>query len=308
MPEPNPDDTGPFQQNLIDEDLEALDEGALRSRLREVQRQLEAAHSQESELQRRLKDVLSASQRQLGEIARVHSRFLPNRFPILGGLGFAANCRPCADVGGDFYDVFELRDGRVAFCMADVSGHGAMAAISMATTRALLRTALIEAEPVDQPSDVLARLSYWFGPQLDDEQFVTMWLGIYDPPTCLLSYASAAHPSAILWRKEKDDPEYIPVEPTVPLGISGIVPPPAEDGMLKLKPGDRVLLYTDGWTETPSRTGEVLDGERFLEFFANTQGQMLAHVPLMMFMDFERHAVGTRIRDDLSLLVMDRVQ
>ena len=254
-----------------------------------------------------MKHLLDASRRQMHEIARVHARFLPMRFPMTGGLEIAAHCRPCADVGGDFYDVTDLSDGRVAITMADVSGHGASAAVAMATARALLRAALADAFEDTGPAQMLMMLSRWMQGQLEVEQFVTMWLGIWDPATEELRYASAAHPSAVVWNHASPDPEYLRVSATTPLGLTGIEPLPAEEGSLAVEIGDRIFLYTDGWTESPSAIGKFLEGEAFLDFLANSEGQRVAQVPLMLFTEFERHLANSRIRDDVSLLVFDRV-
>ncbi|MDX1973660.1 MAG: SpoIIE family protein phosphatase [Candidatus Sumerlaeia bacterium] len=259
------------------------------------------------QLQGELRQALKSNRRQLEEIAKAHARFLPTSYPMVGGIEVSAHCRPCADVGGDFYDMFELADGRIAICMADVSGHGAMASMSMATSRALLRTALLEAEPYHNPSDILLRLSYWLGHQFDVEQFVTMWLGIYDPATNILSASSAAHPAAILWPHE-GEPEFVKLESGLPLGLAGIAPQPYPEVEVTLQPGDRVFLYTDGWCETPTREGKVLEGEVFLDFLSNAYGQPILQVPTVLFMLFERHAAGSRIRDDVSLLVFDRAE
>lgn len=259
------------------------------------------------QLQGELKQALKSNRRQLEEIAKAHAKFLPHSYEKTGGISVSAHCRPCADVGGDFYDVFEMADGRISICMADVSGHGAMASMSMATSRALLRTALLEAEPYNTPSDILQRLSFWLKHQFDVEQFVTMWLGIYDPATNMLAVSSAAHPKAIIWPRGKEL-AYIELEAGLPLGLAGIDPLPYPETEIKLQIGDRLFLYTDGWCETPTREGKVLEGEEFLDFLGNAYGQPISQVPQILFMQFERHAAGSRIRDDVSLLAFDRVE
>lgn len=254
-----------------------------------------------------IRSAFEGQRRQLDQMAAAVQRYLPQSYPVMGNLAVAGHCRPCADLGGDFYDAVELADGRIALCMADVSGHGAVAAILMASTRALLRAALHECAPGDGPGIIIQRLSRWLTSELLDTEFVTMWLGLYDPGTGVLRHSSAAHPQAIIWRNGALEPEYVESETSFPLGLSGIVPEPAAETTLLLEPGDRLFLYTDGWTESVSAAGGYLEDEHLLDLFANSAGQLTDTVPTLLFTEFERHAADSRIRDDVSLLVVDRL-
>lgn len=285
---------------------------ALRHELANVKREASGASdsrigvpSSKDALMRSLKEALDVNRRQMEGIARVHARFLPARFPVLAGLEIAARCRPSTDIGGDFYDAIELADGRVAITIADVSGHGPIAAVTMGITRSLLRVALLEVKPEEGPSAVLLRLAQWTGMLLEDDQFATMWLGIWDPATEKLTFARAAHPQAVLWRAD-GNPEFLMTAGTIPVGLAGIDPIPAPEDEVELGLGDRVFLYTDGWNETPASDGSVLEGQRFLEFLDNAYGAPIDQVPSILFMEFERHAANARIRDDVSLVVFGR--
>lgn len=290
--------------------------GRLRQRvisLEKLQAEYERARRAEAEkterlqkMQAALKSALEANRRQLHEISKVHDAFLPRHFDLLGGLEFGGHCRPCHDMGGDYYGAEELPDGRIAICIADVAGHGAQAAVALATTRALLRVAFYEIQDHQGPSDVLLRLATLFRNLLTVEQFVTMWLGIYDRRDGVLRYSSAAHPPAVYWPAE-ESPQYLKIEPSLPLGLAGIEPTRATECSLDVELGDRFFLYTDGWNESPSAQGKTLSGELFLDFLANAYGQPVAMAPSVLFMEFERHAANSRISDDVSLLVFDRV-
>ncbi len=251
-----------------------------------------------------LKKAFMAKQRQMDQISTLHARFLEHDFRPMAGLDFAAHCRPCADVGGDFYLVRALSDGRVAVCMGDVSGHGAAAAVATATTRALLGVALEEAEPGHGPGRVLWQLSTWLQKELEPEQFVTMWLGLWEPVSSTLVYASGAHPPAVICRGGSN-PEYLSHEQTFPIGLSDIDPEIAEETERKLDPGDRVIIYTDGWTESPSWDGGYLEGDRLLDFLGNADMAPLRQVPVLLLMEFERHAANSRITDDVTLLAFE---
>lgn len=260
-----------------------------------------------SDIQATLQGTIKSNRRQLEQIAKAHEKFLPHSYPKAGGVEFAAHCRPCADVGGDFYDVFEMFDGRLAICIADVAGHGATASICMATARSLLRAALLEAEPYHSPSDIFEKLSFWLSNQFEIGQFVTMWFGIYDPETKKLSASSAAHPKAVIWRHDSD-PEYLDIEPGLPLGLAGIESSGFEEVTIDLGVGDRIFLYTDSWLETPTKNGDMMDKQAFLNLCSDTYGHSVKQVWQIMFMHFERHAANSKIMDDISLLAFDRVE
>ncbi|MCC5877697.1 MAG: SpoIIE family protein phosphatase [Candidatus Sumerlaeia bacterium] len=259
------------------------------------------------ESEERARRAYQAKQREMDKIAEVHSRLLPSRFEATAGLAFTAQCRPSADVGGDFYLVLPLQDGRVAIAIADVSGHGAKAAVATATSRALIYTALREIKPEEGPSIILSRVSSWLQDQLDVEQFVTVWLGFWDPGTEELVYASCAHHPAVLARPSCELC-YLPQDTGLPVGISGVIPDPPPQQSTKLEVGDRIMLYTDGWVESPSTAGETLDGKRFLEFVADAEGQPLEQLTLFLFTQFEHFVANTSISDDVTFLAFDRVE
>lgn len=254
-----------------------------------------------------MKQAFDGQRRQIDQMVAAIQRYLPSRYPVMGGLAISGHCRPCADLGGDFYDATTLPDGRVALCMADVSGHGAVAAILMATSRALLRAALMETKPGEGPAHAMFRLANWLGSEFLPTEFVTMWLGIYDPETEILRFANSAHPHAVIWRHGVYDPEFLPSENTFPLGLAGIEPEMPIEGEIAFHPGDRLFLYTDGWIESESSEGRFLDGPEFIEFLANTAGQPNDHAATLLFTEFDRFLANSRIRDDVSILIVDRL-
>lgn len=279
---------------------------ALSSEIRQLRRRLETTEGAMLRAET-LKSAYDGQRRQLNQMAAAVQRYLPSSYPEMGGLLVAGSCRPCADLGGDFFDAVELRDGRIAVTMADVSGHGAVAAILMASSRALLRASLAEISPSEGPAAVMYRLARWLSSEFLETEFVTMWLGIYDRDAGTLRYAAAAHPTAIIWRRGEPDPVYLHSENGIPLGLAGLDPERPPEHEIEFREGDRLFLYTDGWTESPSRDGVLLEGPALLDLFANSAGQTVDMVPLMLFTELDRHLADSRIRDDISLLVVDRL-
>jgi serine phosphatase RsbU (regulator of sigma subunit) len=283
-----------------------LHDKSLDSQVRHLRRRLETTEVAVLSA-KNMRSAFDEQRRQLNLMAAAVQRYLPSQYPLMGNLAISGHCRPCADLGGDFYDATELPDGRIALCMADVSGHGAVAAILMASSRALLRAALYESSPTDGPGLIMQRLSRWLASELLASEFLTMWLGLYDPATGVLRYASAAHPQAVLWQTGAPDPHFLDAQNTFPLGLAGLPPEVAREEQVVLEVGDRLFLYTDGWTESPSASGTLLEGDDLLNLFANSAGQSTDHTPIMLFTELERHLADSRIRDDVSLLVVDRL-
>ncbi len=241
---------------------------------------------------------------QIKEIKTLQADFLPHQFPILGGLAFTAFCRPCIEVGGDYYDVFTLPDGRVCITMADVTGHGARAAVCMAMTRSLTRAAASQMTRNHDPAWMLQRLNSWLCDQLADSQFVTMWLGLWDPQTGRLQYSRAGHPSGILWPAEKD-PILLEDPGVPPLGLfSYIQPPPVES--LEIPPGCRFVLYTDGWSESFDPNGQIYDDAGFLASLKSAAGLSLEQIPEVLLRRLQEFVQGEPLDDDISLLIFER--
>ena len=185
--------------------------------------------------------------------SRLQAAGLPNAFPEVPGLRCTAFYRPGSDealIGGDWYDVFRLPDGRVVLTIGDVSGSGLEAAITMGNIRQALRSiAQIHPEPavmLDAADRTLA---------IDAaERQVTAFVGVLDPVTSFLTYASAGHPPALLRDAAGDLSELSTFG--LPLGIDARVPRASES--VAVPPHSLIVLYTDGLTES---TRDILEGE-----------------------------------------------
>ena len=169
--------------------------------------------------------------------------FLQQQLPSLSNVGFSATYLPAShesNVGGDWYDAFELPDGRIMFSLGDVAGHGVDAAVTMSRARqAIITAALQEGEP----AVVMARANLTL--MLQDTKFATAVCGYVDPRSLRVTYASAGHPPGILARPsgELQMLEY----DGLPLGVAHdatyrTFALDAEDDAL-------LVLYTDGIIE-----------------------------------------------------------
>jgi anti-sigma regulatory factor (Ser/Thr protein kinase)/uncharacterized protein YigA (DUF484 family) len=177
-------------------------------------------------------------------------RLLPTELPEIPNVGFAARYIPAAEastVGGDWYDVFQLRDGRVAIAVGDVAGHGVWAASLMGELRTALRVYALE---TPRPSLVLSKLSR-FVSERGLESMATCSYAILDLDRAAITVASAGHPPPLLITA--DGTRFIEQSAGPPLG--GRMHFAYEEADFRVEPAEILMLYTDGLIE---RRGELL--------------------------------------------------
>ncbi len=188
-----------------------------------------------------------AQERMAQEMALAHNlqqKLLPavERFR---GADVAARVKPAEQVGGDFYHVLRLSDGRIGVMIGDVSTHGFPAALMMAMS---LSAAAIYASEGGSPSRVLRRLDDALREELENtEMYLTIFYGVIDPETCDLVYSNAGHPHAFVFRDDGSNERLLATDP--PVGFAG--PEAYHDQRTSWTPGaDLLLLFTDGLSDT----------------------------------------------------------
>jgi len=157
-------------------------------------------------------------------------------------------------VFGDYYDLSEWDDGRLAIIIADVRGKGVPASILASNIQAALRAQCYTCE---SPALVLERINLQIHASTDPQHFATLFLAVFDPDTRNLIYSSGGHNAPILMRR--DGNLELLEKGGLPLGAFDFGT--YEEGSIMLEFGDLLFLYTDGLTETRDRTGEDEFGE-----------------------------------------------
>ncbi|MBV8151066.1 MAG: SpoIIE family protein phosphatase, partial [Candidatus Eremiobacteraeota bacterium] len=207
--------------------------------------------------QKRVSEDLESSLERERQIARtLQAAFLPPYLPKVEGIDFQAVYRPAtrdAQLGGDWYDAFVLRDGRIALSVGDVFGHGLEAAGAMVRLRETLRavTGFID----DNPAAILT-LADRAIQSTHPEVIASAVFAIYDPLTRRLLTANAGHPPPAIVRNGKS--WLLPAGGTV-LGVSADSRISLHES--RLEAGDAIVLYTDGLTEVDR---DAISGERRL--------------------------------------------
>ncbi len=196
------------------------------------------------------------------QLARqIQETFIPKQLTPPQGWDLAARWRTALQMGGDFYDVIPLPDGRLGLFIADVADKGIPAALFMALTRTLVRAAVLQ---TDSPAQALAQVNDLLYPDCEQGMFVTAVYGALDPQTGCFTYANAGHNPPILVRaaqRKKTEPT-LELLTRTGIALGAVERAEMTERSLHLAPGDQLLFYTDGVTEAFSAEGEAFGEER----------------------------------------------
>jgi len=185
---------------------------------------------------------------------KIQSRLLPRHLPSIAGVEMEAVNISSKQVSGDYYDLIERPDGRLAIIIADVSGKGMPASILASNIQAALRA---QCDNCDSPGLVLERINRQIHASTDPEHFATLFLAVFDPETRSLIFSSGGHNPPVVIRQ--NGALELLEEGGLPLGAFDFGT--YDEGEIILAAGDLLFLYTDGLTETKDSTGEEEYGE-----------------------------------------------
>ncbi|MEO1088807.1 MAG: PP2C family protein-serine/threonine phosphatase, partial [Acidobacteriota bacterium] len=233
------------------------------------------------------------------EVARELQRdLLPRVIPPIPGYRVAHSYRTANEIGGDYYAFHPLDDGRIAIACGDASGHGMAAGLLMAIANATLAAAALE-DP--EPEAVLAAVNRTLVSTGGRRAFMTLFYAILDPSSGQLEYANAGHPFPLLRRA---------VGPVEELGTGALPLGLREDtryhaASAVLRPGDLLVLYTDGIPEAPDPASNTFGFERMKMLAAQSGSADTIHDRVLEAVS--AHLGEGDLQDDLTLVVLDRV-
>jgi phosphoserine phosphatase RsbU/P len=235
--------------------------------------------------------------RELDVAAEMQRGLLPREAPVVPGYGVVGKNIPCRTVGGDYYD-FSHENGRLLLALGDVAGKGVTAAPIMAVVRAAVR----DHWSSGSPAETVARVNRTVCRNVPDNKYVTFFHASLDPATGQLAYVNAGHNPPVLVHAEGK------VEA---LGEGGTVLGIFEtavytEGTAQMRPGDTLLIYSDGISETFDPDGNEF-GEKGLAAVAQrTKGLEAAVVQDEILRELERFSLGAKATDDRTLIVIKR--
>ncbi len=242
------------------------------------------------------RDKLVVLQNELDVARQMQQSILPTQFPKGPGYGVYGKMEAARNVGGDFFDVLYLNDGRIGLAIADVSDKGVPAALFMMSSRTLLKSiALTDTGPskaLGQVNDLL---------QEDNEagMFVTVLYGVYDPSNRELIYANGGHNSPLVVHGDGTS-TLLPLTQGIALGVAADIE--YQQNSVTLSPSDTVVFYTDGVTEAMNGDGEQFGLDRLRKVFEATPPEDPEKANLAVFEAVNAFVGDTPQSDDITCL------
>ncbi len=250
-------------------------------------------------LRRELQDMYNLLDREMAIIGDIQRSLLPDDLPEIATLDLAAHYQPARRAGGDYYDFFPIGDDCLGIFIADVSGHGSPAAVHMAITHTLAHT---QPQRSVHPGDLLTYVNHHLARRysLDGGAFVTAFFGVYDPATHSLRYSSAGHPPPRVKRCADGSLFTLDQARSLPMGV--LLDTEYQPATVTFSPGDQVIFYTDGLTESFNPHGEMYGVERLDEVIGNCQLTAKGLIDDLLARR-DAFAEGREPNDDITLLV-----
>jgi sigma-B regulation protein RsbU (phosphoserine phosphatase) len=234
--------------------------------------------------------------REMSKARQIQDHLLPGRVQV-PGLQIDHLYLPAAGVAGDYYDVLPLPAGASLVCIADVTGHGIPAAMTAAMLKAFLLHAI---EHHDRPNEILRFLDQRFSSMALPGDFASVWLARWDPNTSQLTYSSAGHESG--WLITASGVEELRSTGPV-LGVFTEATWQLEQ--VDVHAGERLILFTDGFTEAIAPNGELLGRSHLPKLLSHCRSLDFPDVIPRLKSEFDRHLAGRAQDDDLTIVVVE---
>jgi serine phosphatase RsbU (regulator of sigma subunit) len=234
------------------------------------------------------------------EVAReIQLAMLPRGTFSAADIEISGMTRPANTVGGDFYDVLPLPDGRVIVTLGDVAGKGSPAALLMALLLAVLRT-LVEERL--EASALTERLNVQISRHSPGSRFITLFYGIYNPATGGLTYVNAGQNPPFIRRADGR------LERLTATGVAlGMFERSTfESRETHILPGDLLVLYSDGVTEAEDPEGRPFEESGLQEVINRHDSDAPSELGVRVLKAVEAHAKNSRFFDDLTILILRR--
>jgi serine phosphatase RsbU (regulator of sigma subunit) len=272
----------------------ALTNKSLKEVLQEKVDELDRTLRQQSQLYQR-DDMM---RQELRTARQLQQKFLPQLLPKTDGFVFEALYRPAIEVGGDFYDVLPLDDGRWAVLMADITGHGIQAALSMA----LLKFAFSSfSDSQATPTDILTGMNAVLYKGLPSEVFVAAMVVTFSPATRRCSIVNGGLPRPCLIQRKTQRMRQVGCDGLL-LGVADDdVYQPGEECFVDLERRDCLIVYTDGLSEATNSKGELFEKEALAQEMSQVNLKSCCEILTHLADAAEQFRQSHDYKDDITL-------
>ena len=230
------------------------------------------------------------------EAREIQQGLMPKEIPQIPGLEISGSWRPARIVGGDYFDVFKFSESRLGLCIADVSGKGMPAALLMSNLQAVIKALAAENT---SPKELVEKANRVMWRNTTEAKFITLFYALLDVDGKTVRYANAGHNAPILTRE--DGAQVRLEEGGLILGV--FQERAYEQGEIEVRPGDRLVMFTDGVSEAVDGEGEEFGEERLAE--ASRSGRQLSAEALHhCLLDRVTEFCGGEFEDDATVLVV----
>ncbi len=245
--------------------------------------------------------AVSLRRQELALAGRVQANLLPASPPKIAGWEIVSTWKPARETSGDFYDFVALPNHRLGLVIADVVDKGMGAALLMALSRTLIRT--YAPEHRNQPHRLLHAVNERIIADIHAGLFLTLFYGVLDPATGMLTYCNAGHPPPYLFLPGEGQAQALH-RTGMPVGISEDAR--WETAAVQVPPGALLILYTDGISEAHNGNGELFGEGGILDFMRAHRNRPVEEVRDGLISAVYAFAGGQPQVDDITLVVMKR--
>ncbi|OQY27871.1 MAG: hypothetical protein B6244_08965 [Candidatus Cloacimonetes bacterium 4572_55] len=235
------------------------------------------------------------------EIAqRIQQVLSPPQYQTFPGIELSCITLPAIEVGGDYFDFFNLSSKRIGLVIGDVSGKGVFGAVYMAIVRSFVRAHALQDE---SPRETLVHVNSLLRRESDRRLFISLFYGIFDLENRTLLYARAGHNHPIFLNSKKNECVMLDGK-GMALGIAGtsIFEPNLEEVEINVQDGDLLLLYTDGVTEAMDEQREEFTEERLIKLIRKNQRESARNLMDIILEDVNQFVGKAEQHDDMTLV------
>ena len=258
-----------------------------------------AAQTTLQEVNRALQEHTLRVEQQVAVAQRFQNLFNPPVLPRMEGVNFTVKYQPCARVGGDLYDVFDLGNSCVGILVADIAGEGLAATLVTAVAKMAFDTFR---QNEYSPKVILEKVNAHVVRHTLGSQFLTVFLGVLDLETMKMKYVNAANPRPLLY-----GPKRFELLDTDGLCCGMFEDPRYEEKEVQLKPGDRVLSYTNGLPDMYDMRGELCWNTRIYDLVQERGELPVGEMVERIVADFEERLDGAEQAEDLTVVGFELV-